>query len=123
MKVSRLFTIDVDVAERLSSIPNASKLVNDLLSEHLLVRNSDPLKEEQLKKKQLQSKMKQINGKINARKRIDALGIDQKCLNWLKGNYPHVQKDDWERYVRSRGKKISLDLVLEILKKNEWLLD
>lgn len=122
MKIARLFTLDHDVAEALSRLENQSKFVNDCLMEQLSIQNSDKLQQEENEKKLLSAKIKQVKAKINVRKSLSALQIDQKALNWMRGNYPNVNREDWARYCRSRGRTSPLDKVIEILKKNEWLL-
>lgn len=39
MKTSKLFTIDIEIAERLTTIDNSSALVNELLGEYFRVRS------------------------------------------------------------------------------------
>lgn len=57
MKTSKLFTIDVDLAERLKNI-NASKIVNELLKEYFEIRSdkNSVLEEKQAVLEQLRKK-------------------------------------------------------------------
>lgn len=124
MKVSKLFTLDIEVVEGLKSSENASHLVNQLLLDHLAIQSKDKEVERIKKKKQLASKIKQINKEIRVFDQLKVLGVDEKCLNWLNnGNYPNVHSLTWREYCRGRGINVNFNSMMEIIKKNEWVLD
>lgn len=123
MKTSKLFTLDVDVAERLKQESNASNLVNRLLTEHFSIKNRDKRVEKQLRIKQLKTKMKQINQELKVEDALKELKVDDKCIAWIRGNYPNIHPIMWRDYCRSRGLDLNLSKIIEIIKKNEWVLD
>lgn len=123
MKVSRIFTLDVDVVEALRG-QNASALVNTLLKEHLAVKKSDPITEDEQKKKILKAKMREINMKLRVRKALQAQKCDKKMLNWVKGNLPEPSPHLFQRYCSGRGLgRSDLGAIMAIIKKNEWILE
>jgi len=62
MKTSRLFTIDTDLADRLSKVGNASALINDLLKDHFSIRaNKNTIFDE---KQAIMSNLKKKLGKL-----------------------------------------------------------
>jgi len=124
MKVSKLFTLDIEVVEALKMSENASHLVNQLLLDHLSIQSKDKDIERLNKKKQLASKIKEINKEIRVFDQLKALGVDQKALNWLNnGNYPNVHSLTWREYCRGRGINVNFSAMIEIIKKNEWVLN
>lgn len=121
MKTHKLITLDVEIAEKLKSV-NASKLINELLRDHFQTYRHDPFAADLEKKKKKQRELRELNQKIRARSILFSLGVDQKCIAWLKGNWPNVQEDAWTRYIRSREKKIPLEKVKGVIEKNQWIL-
>lgn len=60
MKTSRLFTLDIEIVEKLKLHPNGSKLVNDLLREHFGTFHPNPAREIELEEQQIAKKKRKF---------------------------------------------------------------
>lgn len=110
MKVSRLFTIDVDIAERLQGVGNSSALVNELLRENLAVRcgNNRALDQKKAIASNLKKKMQQVSKEIKIFDQLEALKFDNFCIRWC---LLHENPDPllMMNYIKSRDLNIRLE--------------
>ncbi len=115
MKTGKLFTIDVELAEKLINI-NASALVNTLLSEHFELKHGKNSKKEE-KIAVLNSITKKKRSLIK-RSRSLMNGIHLTWIIFLKGGFKHALKFHQDL----KSKTISREDALELLQNHSKLL-
>jgi len=127
MKVSRLFTIDVEIAEKLRNIDNASSLVNQLLRDHLEVRagNNNIADQKKAIASNLKKKMFKIRKEIKIFDQLEAIGFDNFCIKFCQlHDNPDVLLIS--KYIRGRNLNIKTEDFkkgYDLIKKNEHLFE
>lgn len=128
MKVSRLFTIDVEIAEKLKEFPNQSKYVNDLLNENLQNshKNTSILQQKEANLSNFKKKMAQIRREIKIFSKFEELGLDNYCIRWIKGQETEPSIWSAREYIRSRGLEIQTEKLIsayKLIKENGNLFE
>lgn len=104
MKVSRLFTIDVELAEKLKQLDNQSELINNLLKEHFSFSSKKTGISEQKQAifEQMKKKMRDMRKEIKIISEFEALNIDNFGIRWLKGQETEPSIFAIRAYLRGR---------------------
>jgi hypothetical protein len=114
MKVSKIFCIDVGIAEKLKQIDNSSSLVNGLLLDYFrsYEQKGDEIEQKQALLRDFKKKSKQIRKEMLIFKSINALKFDNFCCKWC---ILHIDYSESERidlminYIKSRRLRLSLE--------------
>jgi len=126
MKISRLFTIDVEMAEELSKSENQSSLINELLKDYFSIsrKNKSELEQKQQILSKSKAKMKEIKREVAILKKLNDLNVDEHTIKWL---LIHIEDEefyenvDYGPYKRERNLKIPFKDILtarEVIKKH-----
>jgi len=126
MKVSKIFCIDVEIAERLKQIDNSSRLVNGLLEDYFrnYEQNSDEIEQKKALLRDFKKKSKAIRKEMCIYKTIKSLKFDNFCIKWclLHQNYSENERIGiMINYIKSRRLRISIEDFkkgYEIIEKN-----
>lgn len=121
VKGVKVLYLDEEILNLLKDI-NASKLITDLLKEHFAIKKHSLFDEIKQKRKEKQREIKDLNKKFKFFSKLDELGIDERALNWIKGNLPNPNEEDWGRYCRSRRINAKLNKVVDLVNNNKEFL-
>ena len=104
MKVSKLFTIDVEIAERLKSSGNSSALINKLLKEYYEIRSDKHgiFEEKRAIFEDLKKKMRQTRKEYTIISTLEAFKLDRFSIRWLKAQDQEPSILSIREYVRGR---------------------
>lgn len=108
MKVSKLITIDVEIAEKLKQYPNSSGLINQLLKDHLQIMGGKTSVFEEKKAifDDLKKKMAQIRKENKIISEFEALKLDKFALRWVLGQEKEPSFASIREYCRGRSLSI-----------------
>jgi hypothetical protein len=128
MKVSRLFTIDVEIAEKLKQTPNQSGFVNDLLKEHFSIssKKSGIVEQKQAIFSNLKKKMRDMRKEIKVFSEFEAIGLDHFALRWIKGQSEEPSIFSIREYIRGRELEVKTEDFLKafrLIKNNGDLFE
>jgi hypothetical protein len=129
MKVSKLFCIDVEIAEKLKQIDNSSSLVNGFLIEYFARydKNDSIIEQKKADLKHLKQKSKEINKEMKIFQQVSNIGFDNFCIKWCffhKDKSEEVRNDLMKEYIYGRRLKITMENFkkgYELVTKNEFL--
>jgi hypothetical protein len=104
MKVSRLFTIDVELAEKLKQSGNQSSIINNLLKEHFSTssKKSGIIEQKQAIFSNMKKKMRDLRKEIKIFADFEKLSIDNFGVRWLKGQESEPSIFAIKSYTRGR---------------------
>lgn len=128
MKVSRLFTIDYEIAEKLKTFSNQSHYVNELLKENLSIssKKSGVIEQKQANLINLKSKMREIRKEIKVFSAFEELKLDNFAIRWLKGHMQEPSHWEMREYIKSRNLEIKTEDFLNawnLIKHNEHIFE
>lgn len=128
MKVSRLFTIDVELAEKLKQMPNQSAYVNQILKESLSLssKKSDIIEQKQAIYSNFKKKMREIRREIKIFSEFEEIGLDNFAIRWIKGQQTEPGFWTIKEYLKGRELKITEQQILKaykIIKENGNLFE
>ena len=128
MKVSRLFTIDVEIAEKLAKMDNQSGYVNEMLKEYMQLspKKMNVLEQKKAICDQFKSKIKQIRKEIKLYSEIEELSLDYQSIKWLKNLFRPPALFEIEEYIDRRGLRNTAEEYLKawkLIKDNESIFE
>lgn len=115
MKVSRLFTIDVEIVEILAKHSNKSGLVNQLLKDYFEISSSKKgiLEQKRAIFGQYKHKIKEIRKEIKVFSEFSKLEIDSYGMRWLKGQKEEPSIIAIREYIKGRMLKNTTEQYLK----------
>lgn len=104
MKVSRLFTIDVELAEKLKQSGNQSSIINNLLKEHFSTssKKCGVIEQKQAIFSNMKKKMRDLRKEVKILTDFEKLSIDNFGVRWLKGQETEPSIFSIKAYTRGR---------------------